>query len=153
MKVTFRTSAMEKDTYRLSVVPNKRFCFFLYNFSLYLLLFSKQGYSIGFLDIGPSFILLGTVSPEPVPLQAKWSFSLSLVKKKISPSLKHLQSSSRLSSYVILDKNRVLICSESSSTAVETQSEALHLVNNYFRKQTPNAARKSNGIHAPSHSF
>lgn len=61
--------------------------------------------------------------------------------QKISTSLKHLQSSSRLSSYIIPDKNRVLIYSESSSTVVETQSEVLHLVNNYFRKQPPNAAR------------
>lgn len=105
-------------------------------FSLYLLIFSKWKYPTGFLLTGPTFIFFGTISLAPFPLQAKWSFSLFLIGDLSSQTS---QSSSGLSSYVILDENSVLICSASLFTTMEKQSEVLHLADNYFRKYAQNA--------------
>lgn len=139
VKINFVTSQMGQSSYGLSVVPTKMFYFYAnYYFCSY--------YSSTNRDILMAFFIL------VLHLYSLALFLLKLFHYKLSsPEIhfsfeetslppKHLQSFSGLSSYVLLDKNRVLIYSESSSTAVKKQSEVLHLVNNYFRKPTENVA-------------
>lgn len=130
---------MEQSSYGLSVMPQKMFYFYSnYYFFSY--------YSLANRDILMAFFIL------VFHLYSLVLFLLKLFHYKLSsPEIhfsfeetllppKHFQSSSGLSSSVLLDKNRILIYSESSSTAVKKQSEVLRLVNNYFRKPTENVA-------------
>lgn len=130
---------MEQSSYGLSVMPKKMFYFYSnYYFFSY--------YSSANRNILMAFFILVFHLYSLVPFLLKlFHYKLSSPEihfsfEETSLPPQHLQSSSGLSSYVLLDKNRILIYSESSSTAVKKQSEVLCLVNNYFRKPTENVA-------------
>ena len=130
---------MEQSSYGLSVMLQKMFYFYSnhYFFSYYssanrdilMAFFILVFHLYSLVLFLPKLFHYKLSSPE-----IHFSFEETLLPPK------HFQSSSGLSSSVLLDKNRILIYSESSSTAVKKRSEVLRLVNNYFRKPTENVA-------------